>query len=315
MKKIKEKKSLTKEELEKKIQKKNKFVKVFYWSLFTLMIISLIYAVTMTIITPNTIEKPNQVKLRSDYLLMVLQCILTFVVLFIPSFIEKKFKLVIPTIMEVGILVFLYLSIFLGEIRNFYYKVPMWDAILHFTSGLGIGALGFSVVNIFNKSNKVHLELSPIFTAFFAFCFSLAIGMIWEIYEFGMDTIFSMNMQKYMPDGWHTMTEAQKLAFANGESFETLAFKYGVKDTMHDIMLDFLGSLIMSVIGFFLLKFKKGKLDNILIKIIDDEVLEDNLFKQISIDEYIKDSDLKKNKEKEIEIIEEKEKLKENTKE
>lgn len=206
---------------------------------------------------------------------------------------REKFKIVIPTIMELGILIFLYLSIFLGEIRNFYYKIPIWDSILHFTSGLGIGAVGFSLINILNKSNKTHLSLSPIFVAFFALCFSMAIGMIWEIYEFTMDSIFSMNMQKYMPESWQAMSEAEKLAFANGHSFETLAFKYGVIDTMKDIILDFFGALIMSVVGFFILKFKKGKLDNILIKIMDSEFLEDKVVKQISMEEYLKENDKK----------------------
>lgn len=293
----KEEKVLSKKDIEAKARKNKKYVDVMWWIFFVLMCLSLIYAVIMTIITPNTIQKEGQVKVRSDYMLMLLQCVLSLVVLFLPTIIEKKFKIVIPTVLDISILVFLFLSIFLGEIRNFYYKVPIWDSILHFTSGLGIGAIGFSFINILNRSNKTHLSLSPIFVAFFALCFSMAIGMLWEIYEFGMDTIFSMNMQKYMPEGWQAMSEAEKLAFANGHSFETLAFKYGVLDTMKDIILDFLGSFIMSAVGFIILKFNKSKLDNILIKVMDDEFLEDSVVRQISMDEYIKESEKKNKKE------------------
>lgn len=69
--------------------------------------------------------------------------------------ISKKARIVIPSSMYVVYVIFLYAAIFLGEVRDFYYKIPHWDTILHTFSGAGIGALGFSVVSLLNKEKKI----------------------------------------------------------------------------------------------------------------------------------------------------------------
>ena len=128
--------------------------------------------------------------------------------------------------------------------RNFYFNVPHWDTILHLFSGLGLGALGFSIVNLLNKSDKNYFSLSPGFVALFAFCFAVSIGVIWEIYEFIMDYILNTNMQKY--------------ALESGES---LIGKAALFDTMKDFIVNVIGVIIISVIGYISLRYKKGWLD------------------------------------------------------
>ena len=108
----------------------------------------------------------------------------------------------IPNYMYVLYFIFLYCAIYLGEVRNFYFVIPHWDTILHAFSGAMLGALGFSLVSILNGSKRLRLKLSPFFIALFAFCFALAAGSVWEIYEYTFDGLLTLNMQKYaLEDG------------------------------------------------------------------------------------------------------------------
>ena len=97
--------------------------------------------------------------------------------------------------------------------------------MLHTLSGVIIGAIGFSLVYIFNTEENVAIKLSPLFVAIFSFCFATSMGALWEIYEFFMDSIFGLNMQKS-----------------------------GLVDTMWDLIVDALGALVMSVLGYLYLK-------------------------------------------------------------
>lgn len=187
-------------------------------------------------------------KLRSDYVLELLQCCLGIVVMFIPGFLRRKFQVEIPSFMMIFYVLFLYGAIVLGEVRQFYYDVPHWDTMLHTLSGVMLGALGFSVITLLNKTDRVPLNLSPVFVAVFAFCFAVAFGVIWEIYEFTMDALLHTNMQKF--------------ALENGVD------KIGhaaVVDRMKDLIVDALGALVASLIGYFSLKFKKGWIEKWLI--------------------------------------------------
>lgn len=133
--------------------------------------------------------------------------------------------------------------------RSFYYAVPYWDTILHTMSGAMLGALGFSMIAIFNNAERIPLNLSPVFIAVFAFCFALAMGAVWEIYEFTMDSVFGTNMQKYMLD--------------NGTA---LIGQAALQDTMKDIIVDAIGALVMSTIGYISLKYKKGWVEKLMIR-------------------------------------------------
>ena len=192
--------------------------------------------------------RPHE-RLKSDYVLMLVQCLLGCVVLFLPAAIEKHFKIDIPNYMEVFYFIFLYCAIYLGEVRNFFFIIPYWDLILHTFSGAMLGVLGFSLVNIMNTSKKVQVTLSPAFTMLFSFCFALAVGGVWEIYEFVMDGLLGMNMQKFMLE--------------NGTQ---LIGRAALADTMEDMIVDAIGAGVMCVIGYFtqIRKSKKAASENIL---------------------------------------------------
>jgi len=202
--------------------------------LFITLFFSIIFIIIKMINAPSVAGKDEYTKVRSDYVLMLLQCILGIIVMFIPSVVERKLYIDIPNKMEVTYFVFLYCAIYLGEVRNFYYLIPYWDVILHAFSGAMLGALGFSLVSYFNDMEVLETHLSPFFVALFAFCFALASGAVWEIYEFLADCILGTNMQKFMlGDGTVLVGQA------------------ALRDTMTDLIVDALSSLAVTVIGYY----------------------------------------------------------------
>lgn len=187
---------------------------------------------------------------REDYILMLLQCLLGVAAILVPLRMMRQWDIKIPRTMFLMYIAFLYCAIFLGEVRSFYYTVPHWDTILHTFSSAMLGALGFSMIAIFNNTERIPLNLSPLFIAVFAFCFALALGAVWEIYEFTMDVVFGTNMQKFALD--------------NGTP---LVGQEALWDTMKDIIVDTLGALTMSVVGYISLRYKKGWIEKLMIRI------------------------------------------------
>lgn len=187
-------------------------------------------------------------RVRSDYVLMLMQCILGVIAIWIPSFITRKFKLEIPNKMYYLYIIFLYGAIFLGEIRNFYYKYQYWDLILHTLSGTMIGFFGFAVVDMLNHEHE-NVKLNAFFVAFFAFCFAMTLGGIWEIYEFVSDGVLRTNMQKF--------------ALQSGVQLQG---REALVDTMEDLIVDGIGALVASTIGYISIKYDKTFLNAVLIK-------------------------------------------------
>ncbi len=113
--------------------------------------------------------------------------ILTLILFMVPQFIDKKLGVTIPVGLETVILIFIFSAEILGEINAFYVKIPVWDTILHTTNGFFMAAIGFALIDLFNRSDRFSIKMSPYFVAFFAFCFSMTVGVLWEFFEFSMD--------------------------------------------------------------------------------------------------------------------------------
>lgn len=210
--------------------------------LFISLTLSIIFTIVKIIITPEEIVDPNtQARVKSDYVLMLIQCMLGVVVMMIPSIIERKWSIYIPSNIQIMYFIFLYCAIYLGEVKDFYYLVPHWDTILHAFSGAMLGLLGFALVSFLNNSKHIKFVLSPFFVSLFAFCFALSAGAIWEIYEFTFDSLLSLNMQKF--------------ALSDGTP---LVGQEALADTMKDIIVDAISALAVSVFGYFSL-IKKSK--------------------------------------------------------
>lgn len=145
-----------------KTNKKWNWSKIIGTILFLVLLGSIVYVTVMIFTAPSTVpENEPYTKVKSDYYLSLLQCMLGLVVMFLPSFFQKKLSIEVPNYMRCMYFVFLYCAIYLGEVRDFFYLVPNWDIYLHTFSGAMLGALGFSLVSILNEEKSVPMQLSP----------------------------------------------------------------------------------------------------------------------------------------------------------
>ena len=204
----------------------------------------------------------------------VFLCLLTLVLFTIPSIVEHRLHIDVPDTLEVIILLFIFSAEILGEIRAYYLQFPYWDTMLHTISGFLMAAIGFSLIDILNRSERVALNLAPVFVGLFAFCFSMTVGVMWEFFEFGMDRYFGMDMQKdtvvshvtsveLNPEGKNVpVTVPVESLVVNGEDWDLGGYlDIGIIDTMKDLFVNFIGAVVFSVIGVFYIKGRrKGSL-------------------------------------------------------
>lgn len=203
----------------------------------------------------------------------VFLCILTLILLIMPSVVQATFKVEFPTLLEIIILLFIFAAEILGEISAFYIKFPYWDTILHTLNGFLCGAIGFSLVEIINGNKKLRFELSPLFMAVVAFCFSMTIGVVWEIFEFSMDTFYHLDMQKDtvinsiytvaldpLHDNNCVAVTGINEVMINGEELGLGGYlDIGLKDTMYDLLVNFIGAFVFSILGYGYVKYKDTK--------------------------------------------------------
>ena len=203
--------------------------------------------------------------------------ILTLILFMIPELIEKKVGVVIPTGLKSIILIFIFAAEILGEINAFYIKIP--------TNGFLMAAIGFALIDLFNRSERFSLKMSPYFVAFTAFCFSMTVGVVWEFFEFGMDWFFHTDMQKDWilpaissvkldPAGANNPVRVTvESVVVNGEEWNFGGYlDIGIVDTMKDLIVNFIGAIVFSVIGIIYLKQRgEGKLAAALIPQIKDK--------------------------------------------
>lgn len=139
----------------------------------------------------------------------------------LPAAMERQLKVSIPPEFELLAILFVFASIFLGEVRGYYVRFWWWDALLHTGSGLMLGLVAFLLVYVLNQNDRIDLHLKPGFVALFSFAFAMAVGSVWEIFEYAMDVHFGLNMQKS-----------------------------GLRDTMWDLIVDAVGALIFAITGY-----------------------------------------------------------------
>ena len=210
----------------------------------------------------------------------VFLCLLTLLLLVLPSIIQLKLRVELPTGLEIIILLFIFAAEMLGEIRAFYVIIPGWDTMLHTMNGFLMAAIGFALVDILNREEKMSFKLSPLFMAVVAFCFSMTIGVVWEFFEFGMDQFFNLDMQKDWivngissvmldPTGGNTPTMITGITevVVNGQELGLGGYlDIGLIDTMKDLLVNFVGAVVFSIFGFLYVKSRgKGKVANSLI--------------------------------------------------
>lgn len=212
-------------------------------------------------------------------------CVLVLFLFMLPFFIQKNFGICLPSTLEIIILLFIFAAEILGELQSYFIQYPYWDTMLHTTNGFLCAAVGFSLIDILNRDAKIKFTLSPVYVALAAFCFSMTIGVLWEFFEFGMDRLFHMDMQKdtivhtissVMLDSTNsnipiTIDGITSVA-VNGRDLGFHGYlDIGLYDTMEDLFVNFIGATVFSVIGYFYLKHRgEGKFAKAFIPTIEE---------------------------------------------
>ncbi len=208
----------------------------------------------------------------------VFVCVLVLVIYLLPQFVENKLNIDIPTALEVIIFVFVFAAEILGELQSYFIKYSNWDTILHTSSGFLCAAVGFSLVDLLNRSDNVKVQLSPGYLAITAFCFSMTIGILWEFIELSADKLFLLDMQKDTivnqissvsldPTNSNipiTVKDIQDVILVTGSGEVPLGLggflDIGLYDTMEDLFVNFIGAVVFSVVAFFECKSEKRPL-------------------------------------------------------
>ena len=200
-------------------------------------------------------------------------CVGTLILLLAPAFVEKRFRIELPTVLEVVVMCFIFAHTILGEIACFYVRVPGWDTMLHTLNGFICAGIGLSLIDLLNRNQRFKFELSPVYVVIVAFCFSMTVGVLWEFFEFGSDMLLHSDMQKDTVVNRITSvmldpTNSNKTVTVdgitdvtvNGEALRLGGYlDIGLIDTMKDLMVNFIGAVVFSVGGFFYLKCRGKK--------------------------------------------------------
>ena len=206
-------------------------------------------------------------------------CVLVLILFMLPRFVERNFRIELPSTLEIIILVFIFAAEILGELKSYFITYPHWDSMLHTTTGFISAAFGFAMVDLLNRNKPQHFKLSPVFLALVAFCFSMTVGVLWEFFEYTGDRVMGWDMQKdtvvnsiYTVELDETRSNkvvavkdiADVIIVHSDGSQEALGLggylDIGLNDTMKDLMVNFLGAVVFSIIGYFYVK-EKGKGD------------------------------------------------------
>lgn len=205
-------------------------------------------------------------------------CVLVLVIYLLPQFVENRLNIDVPTTLEVVIFVFVFAAEILGELQSYFIKYSNWDTILHTSSGFLCAAVGFSLVDLLNRSDNAKVQLSPGYLAITAFCFSMTIGILWEFIEFSADRLFLLDMQKDTivnqissvsldPTNSNisiTVKGIKDVILVTDSGEQALGLggflDIGLYDTMEDLFVNFVGAVVFSVAAFFECKSEKRPL-------------------------------------------------------
>lgn len=227
----------------------------------------IVYIVLRTLVIFSMVRQILRGDLNNAFL-----CVLSLVLFTLSGVFQKKFKIKVPNLLEIIIYLFIYSAEILGEIHNFYGHIPAWDTILHTLNGFLCAGIGFSLVDLLNENSK-KIKLSPIYVAIVAFCFSMTVGVCWEFFEYSADKIVKTDMQKdvlvqeistvYLDPNKENKTVLLKdigktiIYDKNNNEIAVIDNGYldiGINDTMKDLLVNFVGAVVYSILGYFYIK-------------------------------------------------------------
>ncbi|WP_282195085.1 hypothetical protein [Thomasclavelia cocleata] len=214
--------------LETKSTKRLKIIKTI---ICTLTMIMLIAAIVFLFIVDDS-------KKIRRLIFSIVQLLLMMGIIILPDHLKDKLGLKIPIMLETSLTIFAFCGFVLGDVFDFYKKIPVWDSILHAFSGIILAYVGFVLIDYFVKRDSINLSMGHMYICVSVVLFSLALGAIWEIGEYLVDDIFGTNNQQYMKSTRGTLY---------GKEDEPLLGHEALNDTMKDLMLDLAGASIVGM--------------------------------------------------------------------
>lgn len=240
----------------------------YYTNKATLMVYLVLRALVILVLVRSAIK---------GYYESVFLCGLTLFLMILPSVFSRRLRIELPGTLEIIILLFIFAAEILGEINSFYIRVPNWDTMLHTLNGFLCAAIGFALVDLLNRSDRFSFKLSPAYLALVAFCFSMTVGVLWEFFEYAGDTFLGFDMQKdtvihairtveldpTRSNKVVALKDITDVILVHGDGTQTALglggyLDVGLNDTMKDLLVNFVGAVVFSIIGFFYVK-QEGK--------------------------------------------------------
>ena len=173
--------------------------------------------------------------------LLVLSGIVVLLLTFTPALLERKLRVALPVEFTLLTCAFLFASFALGEAGDFYERFWWWDLLLHGVSAMITGIIGFLSIYVFYMTHRIRVE--PIYVAVLTFGLAVAVGTLWEIFEFLADWSLGLNMQKS-----------------------------GLVDTMTDLMINAAGAIVAATMGYLYVKNGDSLLGRRVIRSLADKV-------------------------------------------
>ncbi len=166
----------------------------------------------------------------------VLSAVLTVVLFLLFPLLGKIFKISLPQPFKVIWLLFIGASMYLGELHNFFYRFAWWDELIHTGSAMLLTYAGLLLLHILSRDSKIHMRLGPALTALAMVWFTLSFGVVWELFEFGVDKLLGLNLLK---------------GRASTDMSGIYNWQRALENTMADLAMDLAGALLVAVAAFF----------------------------------------------------------------
>ena len=168
--------------------------------------------------------------------LVLVISLIGFVITFIPSVLGKIVGRKIPAEFELIVILFIYGILFLAEVRGLF-DFLWWDVVLNLLASIALGLVGITIAYVLQKEEV--MDASPFVIVFLAFCFSFAVGGLWEIFEYSLDGLLGTTLQK------------------------------GMQDTMMDLVVNAIGAFFVSLVGFFYIRKGKNIMSAFVVKFLE----------------------------------------------
>lgn len=192
----------------------------------------------------------DDMKKKRRIIFSIVQLLLMLGIIVLPQRLKDRVGLIIPLTLETSLTVFAFCGFVLGDVFDFYKKIPIWDSILHTFSGVILAYAGFVLIDYFTKRESIDIYMGHMFICVGVVLFSLSVGALWEIGEYIADDLFKTNNQQYMKSTRGTLYGQKDVPL---QGHEALA------DTMKDLMLDLAGATAIVTIEYCKVEYQKKK--------------------------------------------------------